>query len=351
MKLLNTKTFTLLLSASAILSMTGCSGDGENGAASEKNLLTEGQPPVAVAEVTPVTIVCPSANPVKVMYDGSKSNDTDGEIVSYSWFIHMGGKDEPISNQVKGEIADTCKAVGDQRGTYEVGLTVEDNDGNRVTDMVEVKVVDNKPPVAQAGADKAIEKGVSITLDGKDSSDPDGQILKYSWNIDGTVTEAMTVSTPTTWSAGDHTATLTVTDDVGNTDSDTVVITVVDNPTNLPPEAKATADEAVYQCTYNTTQDIMLDASGSSDPEGDTLSFDWVGKFSYEDTYTINIVDSTSEKATTPLDVLCEKCDRDELSDDDDNCELIFNVDVSDGVNPSDNADVTVKIHLIRYES
>ena len=62
--------------------------------------------------------------------------------------------------------------------------------------------------------------------------------------------------------------------------------------------------------------------------------------------YTIDIDNDTSVKATTPLDVLCDKCENDYLFDDNLECELIFNVDVSDGVNPSDNAEVTVKIQL-----
>ncbi len=203
-----------------------------------------------------------------------------------------------------------------------------------------------QPPIAQAGADRTIEKGDSVTLNGKDSYDPDGEIVSYVWSL-GSLTKTGMIIDIDNPPVGTATVTLTVEDNDGNTNSDTVVITVVDNPTNLPPEAKATADKEIYYCYANPEENIMLDASGSSDPENASLSFVWVGKFVQEDEYTIDIVNSTSAKATTQVDDdLCNKCAEDGYVNDNGDCKLIFNVDVSDGVNPSQNAQVIVNINL-----
>ena len=251
MKLLNTKTFALFLSAVAILSMSGCEGDGENGVASEKNLLTEGQ-----------------------------------------------------------------------------------------------------PPIAQAGADRTIEKGDSVTLNGQDSYDPDGEIVSYVWSSEGLTKTGMIIDIDNP-PVGTATVTLTVEDNDGNTDSDTVVITVVDDTSNQPP--KAVAELRVDQpdngtdplhCNYNVnTNDlnITLDGSKSTDADGDTLSYVWVGKFAEDDQYTISIPNNTSVIAKTSLNTLCQEC-RERAGYEYKECKLIFNLDVSDGINPSDNAQAETSV-------
>jgi hypothetical protein len=88
----------------------------------------------------------------------------------------------------------------------------------------------NRPPVASAGPDQAVEcagqNGTGITLDGSGSSDPDHDPLTYTWTGPfGTATG----QTPTvTCAQGANTITLKVSDDKGATASDTVVVNVVD---------------------------------------------------------------------------------------------------------------------------
>ncbi|MCF7921049.1 MAG: tandem-95 repeat protein [Candidatus Cloacimonetes bacterium] len=74
-------------------------------------------------------------------------------------------------------------------GEYEVTLTVTDNDGATDSDVTTVTVeMENIAPVANAGEDyfEIAENGyATVTLDGSDSYDSDGDIISYYWNWEG----------------------------------------------------------------------------------------------------------------------------------------------------------------------
>ena len=90
----------------------------------------------------------------------------------------------------------------------------------------------NEPPVADAGDDQQVESagpgGTEVTLDGSGSSDPDGTIASWDWTDANGDPVASGESPTITLGEGSHTLTLTVTDNEGATDTDEVVIDVVD---------------------------------------------------------------------------------------------------------------------------
>ena len=83
------------------------------------------------------------------------------------------------------------------------------------TDAFVTKVVSNRPPVANAGADRSVILGHPVTLDGTVSSDPDGDPLTYEWRDagDAIVGTASVVTLPAP-AQGIHVYTLTVSDGV-----------------------------------------------------------------------------------------------------------------------------------------
>ena len=90
---------------------------------------------------------------------------------------------------------------------------------------------ENQAPTANAGPDQTVsdadENGVEpVTLNGSASSDPDGIITSYLWKEADSTVLGNTASITANLTVGTHTLTLTVTDDGGATDSDTVVIAV-----------------------------------------------------------------------------------------------------------------------------
>lgn len=111
------------------------------------------------------------------------------------------------------------------------------NEDSTLTDSITIAVVNtpaNIPPVANAGADRTVLAGASVTLNGTTSSDSDGTVTNFHWaqTLGTTVTlsDADTVTplfvAPNITSAETLTFELTVTDNDGATNSDTISIIV-----------------------------------------------------------------------------------------------------------------------------
>ena len=87
--------------------------------------------------------------------------------------------------------------------------------------------VPNTPPVADAGPNQTALMNENVTFDGSGSYDIDDNIATYEWGFgDGTTGTGMT-PTHAYEAAGTYTANLTVTDDDGLEDTNTVMVTVV----------------------------------------------------------------------------------------------------------------------------
>lgn len=123
----------------------------------------------------------------------------------------------------------------------------------------------NNPPVAVVGGPYSGTHNVALQFDGSGSSDPDGDILTYSWDFGDTTTA--TGATPThVYSAdGNYTVTLTVSDGSLSSTATTSVSIV-----NSSPLANAGGP---YSGAHNIA--LQFDGSGSSDPNGDSLVYYW----------------------------------------------------------------------------
>ncbi|ARC93879.1 chitinase [Vibrio coralliilyticus] len=139
----------------------------------------------------------------------------------------------------------------------------------------------NRAPVAAAGADVSVTGPASVVLDGSNSSDSDGSVASYAWEqLSGTsvsLTGANTAQASFDVAEVAQTETLTfkltVTDNEGATGTDTVVVTVQakdTGPVNTAPVAAVSAP-----ATANAGDVVVVDASGSSDADNDTLTYSW----------------------------------------------------------------------------
>jgi len=154
-------------------------------------------------------------------------------------------------------------------GVYTVTLTVTDDDGGVGIDTVEVTVYDAHTPIADVGGPYEVTEGSPVFFDGSNSSDPDGKIKRYEWDLndDGLFDDAKRPTMSYTW--GDDYAgniTLKVTDKDRLSDTDTTTVTV----SNVAPIVEAGADQTV-------NQGDMVSLSGSFTDPGwlDTHTIDW----------------------------------------------------------------------------
>ncbi len=135
-------------------------------------------------------------------------------------------------------------------------------------------VVDNQPPVSNAGADKSVRVSETVQLDGSGSSDANGDSLTYNWSFvskpngsDATLSSTGIVNPSFEVDlAGNYTVQLIVNDGTVNSAPDTVTISTE----NSAPVADAGADQAVL---VNDT--VQLNGGGSSDVDGDSVIFNW----------------------------------------------------------------------------
>lgn len=159
------------------------------------------------------------------------------------------------------------------------------------SDSVQIKgVSSNQPPTADAGGPYTGKIGTSIQLDGGNSSDSDGTIISYEWDLDGDeefddatgITPVYTGST-----AGTFIISLKVTDDDNATgiDETTVEINQDDPPENHPPDRPVrpdgeTSGKIGEKYRYTTmTSDQDDDEIWFKWDWGDGTSSEWIGPY------------------------------------------------------------------------
>ncbi len=148
----------------------------------------------------------PAKSTQTVTFNASGSSDPDGSIVKYEWDLDGDGTFETNSG-TNPIVTHTYTAEGE--GTYNVRLRVTDNGGATDLAVRTLTVIDNQPPTAAFTVNpNPVLGGQQVTFNGSGSTDPDGTIAKYEWDLDGNGTyETNTGSTPTatkTYSAAGH---------------------------------------------------------------------------------------------------------------------------------------------------
>ncbi|BCE03288.1 cellulase family glycosylhydrolase [Marinicellulosiphila megalodicopiae] len=209
------------------------------------NVLAENGDLTAVANAN----VLEGEAPLTVTFNGSSStNDGDLSGLTYDWVI--GGDSLP------GEIVNKTFTTP---GTYNAQLTVTDAQGNQSIDSISIKVTPaNQKPNAVAAADITSGDAPQTVYFTSTDSDDDNGIVAFSWVINGQnfngPTAAVTFSDP-----GTYTATLTVEDAAGKTDSDSINV-VLRDPTGA------------YNGELPVPQDLVDDAIEDSMQSGELRS-------------------------------------------------------------------------------
>lgn len=132
----------------------------------------------------------------------------------------------------------------------------------------------NYPPIADAGADRTVSLFETVQLDGSASFDPDGDPLTYAWVLvsrpagsQAALTDSSAVRPTLVIDApGTYALQLVVHDGQASSEADVVIL----RTENSPPIADAGVDQSVA-----VGDEVQLDGSGSSDVDGDPLTYRW----------------------------------------------------------------------------
>lgn len=226
------------------------------------------QPPVASFTFSPVK---PYAGNT-IVFDGSASNDPDGQIVSYAWNFGDGSSGSGV----------TTTHIYTKPGTFKVSLEVTDNKGAKGSSSKTITVAEkpsqNEKPVARftftvqnPQQEGKVSIGDKVIFDASGSSDPDGEIVFYRWELEpGSIRTGEKV-TYVYRKAGSYSVTLTVEDDMGATDSETQILEVVPVPPKPPVAIFTFAPQEPKPGDL-----VSFDASGSYDPDGGEIAlYEW----------------------------------------------------------------------------
>jgi PKD repeat protein len=160
-------------------------------------------------------------------------------------------------------------------GGYVVLARTDTTAGPEVVECGDVRVTENQPPVARLNVTPSQPRpGENVTLDASESSDPDGRIVEYRWDLDGDGTiDRTTNASSTTVEYTEDTQldpAVTVIDDAGATGNASEPI--------QPFGARCTVDPR----NVSVGDTVTIDASDSKAGFAAQFDIDGDGEYEYE---------------------------------------------------------------------
>jgi len=241
---------------------TGCNNSGTPPA----NIALDPEPPAPTNNPPVADAGGPysgEAGTTLIQFDGSGSMDPDDNAITFEWEFGDG------STATEEMPTHTYRSAGN----YEVRLVVDDGQVKSepsITSAVISAPPANIAPVANPGGPYTGAPGQMITFDGSASEDPNGDALTYSWNFGDGSSGSGVNPTHTYAAAGNYTVTLTVSDSQLESAPVTTTAEIA-----IPPANRAPVADPGGPYSGETGAEIRFDGSGSSDPDGDSLTYAW----------------------------------------------------------------------------
>ena len=240
------------------------------------------------------------------VYVADAGNNRIQKFTSTGTFIEACG----VAGSADGEFSSPSDMATDLSGNMYVS--------DRGNDRIQKFGTAAAPPVANAGADQVVECAgtlTSVLLDGSASTPGSGTINSYTWK-EGATTLGTGATLGVSLSSGSHTITLTVTDTGGGSDSDDVVINIVD--TTAPIINITGANPMTVEChtSFVDPGATATDSCAGSLPvtPSGTVDVDVPGTYSIiysatdgfnpvTATRTVNVVDTTPPVIACPVNI------------------------------------------------
>jgi hypothetical protein len=198
-----------------------------------------------------------------ITFNASQSSDPDGDALSFQWEFNDG-------QFMNGAQVSRSFSFVNQ---YAVTLTASDGRGGESIAAADINIY-NRLPIANAGGPYNTKPGSSTNFDAGASSDPDQDIITYTWNF-GDNTPPVTGDAQISHlyaSLGTYQVILKVQDNLGGASFDTTTA-VISN--NLFPIVEIHASEVsvIGACTNTYQIDFVIDTA--EDPDGSVAGYDW----------------------------------------------------------------------------
>ena len=156
--------------------------------------------------------------PLEVVFDASGSQGVNSSIVATQWDFDDGTSASTSS------ISHTFQEKGD----YQVVLTVTDADGLTASNVVTIRVLNRVPHATFRISPFGAPRDYPVQFDASESYDPDGEIVVYNWDFgDGTVGEGMHTEHVFPRQQSEYLVTLTIIDDSGAANSSVRTVIVL----------------------------------------------------------------------------------------------------------------------------
>ncbi|MCJ8271626.1 MAG: PKD domain-containing protein, partial [Psychrosphaera sp.] len=261
-----------------------------------------------------------------VLLDGSASLDVDGHSLIYRWTFNS--KPQGSNAILSDPTASNPTFTADVTGEYLFTVVVNEGQFDSNVDPVTITAIE-VAPIGDAGTDQALNTGALATLDGSHSTDANNDTLIYQWSFvskpsgsTAVLSGADTVApTFTVDLDGTYVVSLVVSD--GLLSSEPTIVSIVTSTVlnNSVPVADVGENRRV-----NTGVLVTLDASQSSDGDGNTLTYRWI-IFAKPTNSTIILSDSRSVRPTFTPDI---------------DGQYAFTLVVNDSIDDSDTVGLTI---------
>ena len=155
---------------------------------------------------------------------GIGASDPDGDVLSYKWTC----EEDPFINSRTENVFEWTPTMP---GTYYIQVTISDGVNEPVTrSMLIIVSITQAPPQAEISAPATVKAGREAIFSGAGSTDPDGNIISYTWNFGDGTTGSGSEVIHTYTNPGRYVVSLTVVDNSGLTDNAAVEVTVLESP-------------------------------------------------------------------------------------------------------------------------